>query len=140
MPSRKSGQKDDARDFARKLRREMTTAERRLYDRVRARGLGFRVRRQVPIGPFFADFYVASVGLVIELDGSFHHGRESYDRFRTRLLEERGFTVLRFTNLEVMSEIENVCAKIRTHVLELARGLSHRRIPAQLVYMLEGKA
>lgn len=76
---------------ARQLRREMTPAERVLWDRLRNRRfLGLKFRRQHPLGRFIADFYCAEHRLVIELDGDVHLARREYDQARTNALQNYG--------------------------------------------------
>jgi len=102
---------------ARQNRQSATLAEQILWQLVRHRGVAnYKFRRQQPLGPFCVDFYCAARRLVVELDGSSHHGREEYDRRRQRWLEEQGFFVLRFKNeqvqeraLDVLRGIELVC-------------------------------
>jgi very-short-patch-repair endonuclease len=62
------------------------------------RFIGFRFRRQVPIGPYIADFVCYGRGLVIELDGSQHADDQAYDNRRDAELNRRGFRVLRIWN------------------------------------------
>jgi very-short-patch-repair endonuclease len=91
------------------MRSAQTPAESRLWQALRARRLdGLKVRRQVPIWPFIADFIVASTKLVIELDGSQHDGAKDYDDDRTRWFESQGYHVLRFWNREVMDNLDGV--------------------------------
>ena len=100
------------RRFARALRREMTEAEARLWHELRGRGLGgAKFRRQVPIGPYVADFVCTEALLIVEVDGS-QHGDSAGDTVRTRYLGERGFRVLRFWNDEVLREMDSVCDTI----------------------------
>jgi adenine-specific DNA-methyltransferase len=99
---------------ARRLRREQTDAEARLWFHLRNCRLdGAKFRRQQPLGPFVADFCCVGVGLVIEVDGGQHSERERTDARRTRLLEEQGFLVLRFWNNEVLEQTEAVVERIR---------------------------
>jgi very-short-patch-repair endonuclease len=89
-------------EFARRLRREQTDFERRLWYALRDRRfLAYKFRRQQPIGPYVADFVCFQDKLVIELDGSQHAMPENLagDRMRTEFLEGEGFRVLRFWNL-----------------------------------------
>ena len=78
-------------------------------------------RRQVPFGPYFVDFFCHKANLVIELDGSHHYEENGleYDQFRTDYLEqEQGFSVLRFSNLDVLKNYEGVCTAIDLAVKE----------------------
>ena len=104
-------------DNARKLRKDMTKEERRLwYDFLKPNGI--KAHRQKPIGPYIVDFYIASAKLVIELDGSQHYvelGPES-DAERDAFLKAQGLTVLRYTNLEVNRCFTDVCEDILRHL------------------------
>lgn len=96
---------------ARRLRKGSTDAEARLWRhlwRIPIEGTHFR--RQVPIGPYFADFACHQIGLVIELDGSQHGEDEArrYDAKRTEFLASQGYQVIRFWNHEVLEELEAV--------------------------------
>jgi very-short-patch-repair endonuclease len=100
---------------ARELRRTMTDAERRLWSGLRDRRLeGLKFRRQVPIGPFYADFVCLDAMLVVEADGSQHHDEEQrwYDHHRTKLLEREGFEVIRFDNAEILRYPSDVLRKV----------------------------
>ena len=96
---------------ARRLRRSMTDAEKKLWARLRGHRLAeASFRRQVPIGPYIVDFFCAAARLVIEVDGG-GHGKESglvRDARRTVWLEDAGYRVLRFWNADVVNEIEAV--------------------------------
>ncbi len=92
---------------ARKLRRNMTDAERKLWERLRGGRLnGMKFRRQHPLPPYIADFYCETMRLVVELDGSQHN--EDVDQVRTRFLEQRELIVLRFWDNEVLQQIDAV--------------------------------
>jgi primosomal protein N' (replication factor Y) len=97
-----------SREPARRLRREMTDAERRLWAHLRNRGLGgHKIRRQHQIGPYIADFYSEQHKLIIEVDGSQHVGSAS-DARRTAWLRSRGYRVIRFWNNDVLSNTDGV--------------------------------
>ena len=96
---------------ARAMRREATSAERVLWRALRDRQLGTRVRRQVPLGPFIADFYLPAFRLVIEVDGE-THAAASADVSRDAWFAGNGVRVLRFTNREVLKNLEGVVAAI----------------------------
>ncbi|HEU4857931.1 MAG TPA: DUF559 domain-containing protein [Rhodanobacteraceae bacterium] len=98
--------------FARRLRRDMTDAERRLWHYLRRRQLlGFRFRRQFPIGPYIVDFACLEAKLVIEVDGSQHFDAAG-DIARTQRLHEHGCRVLRFWNNDVLIRTQQVLAAI----------------------------
>ena len=99
--------------FARALRERMTDAERALWYQLRAkRLLGWKFRRQQPIGNYIVDFVCFEARLVIELDGGQHAKRVDADAQRTAWLESRGFRVLRFWNDAVLKEIEAALEEI----------------------------
>ena len=103
---------------ARALRQKMTNAEKRLWSLVRNNRLGLKFRRQVPFGPYIADFFCFSAKLVVELDGSQHYRAEDkeYDTRRDEYLEAHGLTVLRFSNKEFLANQDGVCQIIRERV------------------------
>jgi very-short-patch-repair endonuclease len=91
--------------FARSLRKAPSEAEVALwYEIRRGQVQGVRFRRQVPIGPYVADFACLPLKLVIELDGGQHSDALDYDAQRTSYLEKHGFRVLRFWNNQVFTE------------------------------------
>ena len=93
----------------------MTDAELKLWNELRAhRLMGMGFRRQVPIGPYIADFACAEHSIIIEVDGS-QHGNEAsamHDEMRSEYLRSRGWTVLRFWNDDVLRDIDNVCQHV----------------------------
>ncbi|MDR3499005.1 MAG: endonuclease domain-containing protein [Parvibaculum sp.] len=98
---------------ARSLRRNQTDAERRLWSRLRNRGLsGFKFKRQIPIGPYIVDFLCEEAMLVVELDGGQHDERADRDALRTRYLEAQGYRVIRFWNNEALANTEGMLAMI----------------------------
>lgn len=99
---------------AKALRKNMTEAEKVLWYHLKQSPLGFKFRRQHPMGVFIADFYCHKAKLVIEIDGSVHNLEEvkENDINRQRLIEEWGLTVIRFTNKEVFGSTKSVMEKI----------------------------
>ena len=100
---------------ARTLRRDQTSAEAKLWAKLRNRQLaGAKVVRQKPIGSYFADFCCRESKLIIELDGATHSTDAELrrDGVRTRALEGEGYRVLRFTNADVYEHIDAVCDTI----------------------------
>jgi len=101
------------RDRARRLRREMTDAERRLWARLRKRQLvDCSFRRQFPLGRYIVDFVCLDKRTVIEVDGGQHVEQADYDSRRTAWLEQQGYRVLRFDNNVVLTETDAVVASI----------------------------
>ena len=98
---------------ARALRKAMTKEESKLWYQFLC-GYPLRFRRQYVVGNYIADFYCHQAKLVVELDGSQHCESEKleYDQKRTAYLESLGLQVLRFSNLDVLREFQNVCEVI----------------------------
>jgi len=103
------------------MRQETTPAERKLWERLRSKRLdGFKFRAQHPVGPFILDFWCPAKKLVVEVDGDIHARSRAYDRARTEQLEAHDYTVIRFTNDQVMEDIESVVEEIRRVLESLA--------------------
>jgi very-short-patch-repair endonuclease len=113
---------DRATAVARRLRKDATPAEKRLWLALRRLRLdGTHFRRQTPIGPYICDFCCLKARLIIELDGGAHLAPDVAlrDVERQKWLEGRGFRVLRFVNAEVLRDAEGVARAIGRE----ARGL-----------------
>jgi very-short-patch-repair endonuclease len=94
---------------AKKLKREMTDAERKLWYRIRGkRFASWNFRRQVPIGPHVADFLCERARLVVEVDNGASPGRRDLDRARSADLNAQGYEIVRFWNDEVLGNIDGV--------------------------------
>ena len=98
---------------ARELRQTQTPYETKLWQLLRARQLqGFKFRRQVPIGPYFADFCCRAAKLIVELDGNSHDEREAYDRERDAAITNDGWRVIRIRNRDLLKNEEGVWLSI----------------------------
>lgn len=93
---------------ARDLRNGATPAERTLWAMISRSRLGAKFSRQMPVGPWFADFLCRELKLVIELDGFSHDLRPDHDVVRDRWMRDRGYVVLRFANEAVKDNPEGV--------------------------------
>ncbi len=104
---------------ARALRRALTPAELKLWQRLKGGQTGVQFRRQHPIGPFIADFYCAEAKLAIEVDGRSHgaEGAEDADARRTAYFASKGVSVMRFGNDEVHDDADSVAGRIVEEVL-----------------------
>ena len=101
--------------FARENRQNMTLAESVLWDSLRTGSIeGHGFLRQYIIGDYIVDFLCRDNGLIIEVDGGYHSEprQANEDEQRTEWLESRGYHVLRFTNDEVLYNLENVLNEI----------------------------
>ena len=97
---------------ARSLRRTATPAERKLWQALRKHQLGGRkFRRQMPLGPFIADFYCPAARLVVELDGVSHIDSPT-DALRDAWMMQQGIRVFRVSNFDVLSNLEGVLLAI----------------------------
>lgn len=114
---------------ARKLRREMSDAEKKHWSVLRGKQLGSKFRRQVPFGKYVLDFYCHEEKLDIELDGSQHYTEEgkACDTIRDQRLQEQGIEVVRFSNLEVLQNIDSVMDVIMGM---LAKRLQEKKTPS----------
>ena len=100
---------------ARSLRNNMTDAERKLWKYIRKREINnLQFYRQKVIGKYITDFYCHAAKLVIEVDGGQHYEEEGleYDEQRDAFLEGLGLRVIRFSNLDVLKNIEGVIKKV----------------------------
>jgi very-short-patch-repair endonuclease len=99
--------------LARQLRATQTEAESLLWSVLRSRKLcGLKFRRQYPVPPFIADFACVEKKVIIELDGGYHDETYEADAGRQRCLERDGWTVLRFSNEEVLEDVDAVAIAI----------------------------
>ena len=100
-------------DRSRELRLTASPTERKLWRAVSGAKLsGHRFTRQFQIGPYFCDLVSRSAGLVVEIDGFSHDIRQNYDAKRDQFLRIQGYRVLRFTNDDVMQNLEGVVETI----------------------------
>jgi very-short-patch-repair endonuclease len=98
--------------FAKKLRREMTDAETKLWQELRAhRFENYKFKRQQPIGKYIADFVCLKHRVIIEVDGSQHDGSQ-HDKVRDAWLASQDFRILRFWNNGVLKDLDGVLLSI----------------------------
>jgi len=103
------------------LRKNMTESELLLWERLRnKRFKGLKFRRQHPIQTFIADFYCHKLKLIIELDGGYHNSAEQKlkDLEREEILKFNELTLIRFSNEEVINDIESVLLKLEKFIIE----------------------
>ncbi len=108
-------------EAARRLRQQMTDAEQLLWQCLRGKQLnGFKFRKQHPCLHYVLDFYCPAAKLAIELDGAQHYTPQGkiQDAQRSDVLREQGIRVVRFSNTEVLQNIENVLQKILMLLLQ----------------------
>jgi very-short-patch-repair endonuclease len=101
--------------FARHLRVNQTDCEHLLWKKLRSRQIAnLKFRRQFPCPPYVLDFYCAELKLAIELDGGQHFETSGliHDQRRTRYLNQKGIEAVRFSNLEVLQQMDEVLEQI----------------------------
>jgi very-short-patch-repair endonuclease len=105
---------DEVLQSARRLRRDMTSTERMLWQRLR----GSSFRRQFPVGRFVLDFCSPQHKIAIEIDGAVHNTQQEYDAIRQAHIELEGWRFLRFTADEVFQNIDSVVHQIQASLHE----------------------
>ncbi len=105
---------------ARKLRRDMTNAERLLWSHLRNGQMGMKFTRQFPVGGYVVDFACRSLRIAIECDGG-QHSVEA-DAARTAAIEAHGYRVIRFWNHKILSNTDGVLETIAREI-EIARNV-----------------
>jgi very-short-patch-repair endonuclease len=110
-----------ARQFARALRQQMTDGERLLWRHLQYQQLGYKFRKQHPVGAYIADFACLKPALIVELDGSQHAVQNAYDRSRDAFLKTQGFTVLRFASNAVFQNLDGVLSCIQMQLYTLSQ-------------------
>ena len=114
------------KSISKNLRKNQTQAEQILWKEIRNNKLhGYKFRRQYAIGRYIADFYCSSAGLVIQIDGKIHdvYEQKEYDLIREKEIKSRKINILRFSNGDVLNNINNVLFKIHAVLQKLAKEL-----------------
>ena len=115
----------DIRQKVKQLRSNSTDAERNLWAHIRNRRLeGWKFRRQLPVGQYIVDFACPELRLIIEIDGGQHAEQVIYDLSRTKILQSKGYRVVRFWNNEVLGNIEGVLEALTLTLSQRERELS----------------
>lgn len=121
MPARRATPK--GYENARKLRKELTPAERKLWAHLSNRKLkGVKFRKQHAIGNYVPDFCAIKERLIIELDGSQHLEQQEYDEDRTKYFESLGYRVIRFWNNQIMNDMNGVILAVTFAIEEIQKG------------------
>jgi len=108
-------------EVARENRKNPTQAEKKLWLKI-LKGKQFenyKFLRQKPLDNFIADFYCAELLLIIEIDGDSHAKQREYDTLRSEKLEAHGIKVVRYTNDDVLSNIEGVYQDLKKRIKEI---------------------
>jgi len=106
------------------LRHAQTDSERKLWMALRNRQLdGWKFRRQELMDPYIVDFVCHEAKLIVEVDGGEHQAQEAYDQRRTKYLNARGYTVIRFWNNEVLTNLDGVLEQVSLSLSPCGRGM-----------------
>ncbi|MGB5846994.1 MAG: endonuclease domain-containing protein [Ignavibacteriaceae bacterium] len=109
------------KEYARKLRKNSTYTEIMLWNYLKGKQMKcFDFDRQRPIDNYIVDFYCKDLQLAIEVDGESHYGNLKADKRRERRLNKLGVTVLRFDDMEIVYELDEVLKKIERWIDENA--------------------
>ena len=110
-----------AKAFANRLKKRQTQSEALLWGRLWNKQIyGYKFKRQLPLYNRFLDFACHSLRLAIEVDGPYHSKRKDYDRKRDQMFLKNGWVTLRFTDQEVLNNLDEVVEKIRKVVRTLS--------------------
>ena len=135
--------KGNLKQLSQRLRVNMTDAERHLWAKIRMNQLnGYRFYRQKPIGDYIVDFFCPKAKLVIEVDGGQHLSDEAtgYDRVRDECMSSAGLKVLRFTNIDVLTNIEGVVESITENMgAEISLNPSLRKRESRHLPLVKGE-
>jgi len=103
----------ELRQLSRINRINYTEAEKKIWEEIlKQRKIGYKFLRQKPINRFILDFYCSELNLAVEIDGRSHDKKKGYDESRDNFLYQIGIRTIRFTNEEVLNNIENVRRKL----------------------------
>jgi len=110
----------ELKQFARDLRKNSTLSEKIMWKELLKSGklMGYQFLRQRPLDKYIADFLCKELKLIIELDGATHIGKEKKDIKRQTSLENKGFTIIRFKDSEVMEQFQCVKTKLGKWIVE----------------------
>lgn len=112
----------EKKELRKQLRNNATSAEKKLWKALQGKKLdGFKFRRQHSIDRYILDFFCPTANLAIELDGDSHYTAEAreYDQIRDNYLQSVGITVIRYSNHEVLENLDGVLEDIRNHLLAI---------------------
>lgn len=118
-------------------KKQTTEAERILWERLKTKQLGFKFRRQHIIDEFIVDFICLSKKMIIEVDGEYHDTPLQFeaDEMRTKILNDLGYSVIRFKNQEVIGAIDSVLNKIKVRLASLPSGEVGGAYPPHILVM-----
>ena len=121
MEEKKSNYNKRLKHFSRKLRLNSTKGEIILWSKVlsKRKMLGYQFLRQYPVDNYIADFVCRKIRLIIEVDGSSHNNKHEEDLKRDDKLKELGFITIRFEEIKIYKELDNVTRSIENSIKEI---------------------
>lgn len=121
MRDRERKMQKRTKNIRRQLRREMTNAEKLFWYKIKNHFFDVKFRRQHSIGSYIVDFYCSELKLVIEVDGNVHYYDENIknDNIRQKYLESLGLKVIRYTNLDVLYNLDNTLMDLENIIQEI---------------------
>lgn len=102
------------------LRTNSTEPEKILWEELKGKRLGVKFRRQYSFGNYIMDFYSPEIKLGIEIDGPVHNFQKDKDEYRTRTLNLYGIEIVRFTNMEILNNLDSCLQKLKVKVIPYA--------------------
>jgi very-short-patch-repair endonuclease len=111
----------ELREKARRLRNESTFSEILLWLKIKGKTFGYEFHRQVPLDEYIVDFYCHELSLAIEIDGSSHDNKYDYDLKRQRRLESLGVRFIRFEDIDVKRNMNDVLRTLEFVISELEK-------------------
>jgi very-short-patch-repair endonuclease len=111
----------DLKEKARFLRNSSTFSEILLWLKIKGKALGYEFHRQVPINEYIVDFYCHELRLAIEIDGSSHDNKYEYDLVRQRSLERVGVRFIRFEDVDIKRNMNDVLRALEIVILEIEK-------------------
>ena len=109
------------KEYARELRNNSTLSEVLLWKKIKGKAFGIEFHRQVPLDEFIVDFYSHELMLAIEIDGNSHDSKYDADISRQEKLENLGVNFIRFDDLKVKKDMDNVVRGLEIKIGELKR-------------------
>lgn len=115
-------------EYARRLRENMTHAEKLVWEELKENKTGVRFKAQHPIDIFIADFYSHEIRLIVEIDGGIHGKQADYDLSRTEELKNFSIHLIRFSNEDVINVFPDVLQKIKVKIEVLKSKQNDKKI------------
>ena len=119
------------KEKARRLRNKSTFSEILLWLKIKRKSLGYEFHRQVPLDHYIVDFYCHELSLAIEIDGSSHDNKYEYDLKRQRILESLGVRFVRFGNIDVKRNMNDVLRALEIVISEIEKSKENELDPKQ---------